>query len=127
MPFMPDSVPQSRDSRPASTFNSVDLPVPFPPTRPVFSFGVISQSRPSNRSLCPNRFPASVSCSIPSDYCRRERLALSYESRRSAACFLGRLFRFLPNTHPIGDQGLRKLRRGVGIARPVASDRHVQQ
>src|SRR5258708_6867948 len=36
----------------------VDLPVPLPPTRPVRSRGVISQSQSSNRSLWPKRFPA---------------------------------------------------------------------
>src|ERR1700731_67374 len=37
---------------------SVDLPVPFPPTRPTRSLGVISQSAFSKRSLWPKRFPA---------------------------------------------------------------------
>src|SRR3954451_16168969 len=49
---------------PAITFSRVDLPVPLPPTRPARSFGVISQSRPSNSSLWPNLFPAPVSCNI---------------------------------------------------------------
>ncbi|OLB22716.1 MAG: hypothetical protein AUH15_05450 [Acidobacteriales bacterium 13_2_20CM_55_8] len=39
-------------------FITVDLPVPLAPTRPTRSRGVIIQSAPSNRSLCPYRFPA---------------------------------------------------------------------
>src|SRR5215472_4960599 len=42
----------------ARIFSSVDFPVPLPPTTPTRSLGVMSQSRPSNRSLWPNRFPA---------------------------------------------------------------------
>ena len=34
------------------------LELPLPPTRPVRSRGVISQSQSSNRSLWPKRFPA---------------------------------------------------------------------
>ena len=45
-------------SMPARTFSSVDLPVPLPPTRPMRSWGVISQSAFSKRSLWPKRFPA---------------------------------------------------------------------
>ncbi len=38
---------------PARIFSSVDLPVPFAPTSPTRSLGVISQSAPSKRSLWP--------------------------------------------------------------------------
>src|ERR1700722_17153948 len=43
---------------PARTFSSVDLPVPLPPTSPMCSRAVISQSTFSKRSLWPKRFPA---------------------------------------------------------------------
>src|ERR1700675_1173651 len=43
---------------PARTFMSVDLPVPLPPTRPMRSRDVMSQSAFSKRSLWPKRFPA---------------------------------------------------------------------
>src|SRR6185369_1127132 len=36
----------------------VDLPVPFPPTNPTRSCGVIIQSRFSNNNFWPNRLPA---------------------------------------------------------------------
>ena len=42
----------------------VDLPVPLPPTRPVRSFGVMSQFTSSKSSFGPNRLPAADSCSI---------------------------------------------------------------
>src|SRR6266581_2658866 len=43
---------------PARIFISVDLPVPLPPTKPIWSLDVISQSTFSKRSLWPKRFPA---------------------------------------------------------------------
>src|SRR5215469_2271601 len=49
---------------PARIFSSVDLPVPFPPTRPVRSLGVMSQLTSSKRSFGPNRLPAADSCNI---------------------------------------------------------------
>src|SRR5271169_5134904 len=46
---------------PPRIFSSVDLPVPFAPTSPTLSFGVMSQFRFSKSSLGPKRFPAEES------------------------------------------------------------------
>src|SRR5260370_32746077 len=58
---------------PAITFSRVDLPVPLAPTRPARSLGVMSQSSPSNSSLCPNRLPAPASCNIPQPFSLSEK------------------------------------------------------
>src|SRR6266481_6991804 len=46
---------------PAKTFNNVDLPVPFPPTRPTRSPSFTTQLRPSKSVLEPKCFPAEES------------------------------------------------------------------
>ena len=48
--------PSSRLSMPASTFSRVDLPVPFPPTRPTRSAGPTTQLSPRTASWSRSAF-----------------------------------------------------------------------